>query len=184
MAPARPSFKFAQRNCAAAAGGLNSPMAKLGYWLLGVVFAAVLVFSPTAPRAQSLQIFAKSSVTVITKSGKHDFDVEVAETESQRQQGLMFRREMAADAGMLFDYEVPQRASMWMKNTLIPLDMLFIDRDGRITHIAERTIPGSLSVIPSRGKILGVFEVNAGTVARLGIAPGDTVVHKIFGNAE
>jgi len=159
-------------------------MARFGYWVLGVAFAIVLAFSPSAPRAQMPLSFAKSTVTVVTKDGKHTFDVELAENEAQRERGLMFRREMAANAGMLFDYEVPRRTAMWMKNTIIPLDMLFIDRHGRIINIVERAVPGSLTVIPSRGRILGVLELNAGTVRRLGIETGDTVEHKIFGNAE
>lgn len=159
-------------------------MARLMYWLIGVAFAAILAFSPAAPRAQSPLSFAKSSVVIVTKSGRHKFEVELAENEAQREYGLMFRREMAPDAGMLFDYEVPQRTAMWMKNTILPLDMLFIDARGRIINVVERAIPGSLTVIPSRGKILGVLELNAGTVAHLGIKTGDTVEHKIFGNVE
>ena len=159
-------------------------MSRLIYWLIGVAFAVILAFLPAAPRAQGPISFAKSSVVIVTKSGRHKFDVEVAENEAQRERGLMYRREMAPDAGMLFDYEVPQRTAMWMKNTILPLDMLFIDRDGRIINIVERAVPGSLTIIPSRGKILGVLELNAGTVDRLGIKKGDVVEHKIFGDVE
>ena len=92
----------------------------------------------------------------------------------------MYRRKLAPDAGMLFDYKTPQRVSMWMKNTFIPLDMIFIAADGRIVNIAERTVPQSKTVISSQGKIRGVLEINGGTVARLGIKPGDRVRHPIF----
>ena len=94
----------------------------------------------------------------------------------------MFRRKLAPDAGMLFDYKVPQRITMWMKNTYIPLDMLFIGAGGRIVNIAERTVPRSLAAISSDGNAQAVLEVNGGTARRLGIRPGDMVLHPIFSN--
>ncbi len=108
----------------------------------------------------------------------------MAVTPQERSRGLMERRELAADAGMLFDYGNERFVSFWMKNTLIPLDMLFIKSDGRIARIAERTTPLSLVAVPSGEAVRAVLEVNGGTADRLGIAPGDRVVHPIFGNAE
>lgn len=120
--------------------------------------------------------FDKGAVTIVTADGRHDFTVELALTPEQHQQGLMFRREMAPDAGMLFDFgNRNRRASMWMKNTYIPLDMLFIKADGQIESIAERTTPHSLEVISSRGSVRYVLELNGGTAARIGIAAGDRV---------
>ena len=130
-----------------------------------------------------LQRFATSELTIVSATGPHRFTVEVAETPAQMEQGLMFRRSMAPDAGMLFAYTTPTVATMWMRNTLIPLDMLFVDAHGRIVNIHERAVPQSLDVIAAAAPIRAVIELNAGTASRLGIAPGDQVQHPIFGNA-
>ena len=95
----------------------------------------------------------------------------------------MFRRSLAADAGMIFDYGVPSLAAMWMKNTLIPLDMLFVDQHGRIINIHERAVPGALEPIAAAAPARAVIELNGGTAARLGIKPGDRVIFPIFGDA-
>ncbi|TAN46963.1 MAG: DUF192 domain-containing protein, partial [Rhodospirillales bacterium] len=104
------------------------------------------------------------------------FKAEIAATPNARAKGLMFRRELAPDAGMLFDFFQPQPVTMWMKNTLIPLDMLFIMDDGRIANLAERTVPGSLTPIPADEPVRFVLELNGGTAARLGLKAGDRVV--------
>ena len=119
--------------------------------------------------------FDRSTVTIETASGGHEFKVELALTPSQQAQGLMFRRRMAPDAGMLFVYRAEEVVTMWMKNTFIPLDMLFIDSSGRIVRIAERTVPQSEAVISSGGPVLAVLELNAGTASRLKIRPGDRI---------
>jgi uncharacterized membrane protein (UPF0127 family) len=95
-------------------------------------------------------------------------------------QGLMFRRAMAADAGMLFEYDRVQPVQFWMKNTLIPLDMLFIGADGTVLDIHERAVPLSLDPIGSDKPVLGVLELNGGTVSRLGIKRGDRIDHPMF----
>lgn len=118
-----------------------------------------------------------------TSTGEQTFMVEIVNTPQGREVGLMNRRELAADAGMLFDFSKSDKVSMWMKDTLIPLDMLFIRADGRIANIAERTVPGSLTPIDSQGPVLGVLELNGGTSARLGIKPGDKILHPLFGTA-
>lgn len=123
---------------------------------------------------------ADSEVTIVTGEARHVFRVEIASTPAERERGLMFRRELAADAGMLFDFQRPQPVSFWMKNTLIPLDMLFVAADGRIVNIAERAVPGSLRPISSAEPVRAVLEVNGGTAHRLGIAPGDRLEHPIF----
>lgn len=120
------------------------------------------------------------ALTIRTSSGAHDFRVELATTQEQQSTGLMYRRKMPGDEGMLFVYPSDAPVSMWMKNTFIPLDMFFIGSDGRITHIAERTVPQSTELIGSNGPVRAVLELNGGTASRLGIKPGDRVVHRVF----
>jgi hypothetical protein len=129
-----------------------------------------------------LQQFPTSDLTIISATGPHRFKVELAKTSAQMMQGLMFRTSLAPDAGMLFDYQQPTPATMWMRNTLIPLDMLFVDARGRIVNIHERAVPQSDDVIAAAEPVRAVIELNGGTAARLGIEPGDQVVHPIFGN--
>ena len=127
--------------------------------------------------------FAQSfeSLTIVTRSGqRHSFQVEVARNQNDRAQGLMFRRSMAPDRGMLFDFERVEPVSMWMQNTYLSLDMLFIRPDGTIARIAANTEPLSTRTIPSGEPILAVLELNAGTAARLGIRAGDRVEHPLF----
>jgi len=144
--------------------------------------AALLLLSGFPAQAQ-LATFQKAPLTIVSANGPHQFTVELATTPDQMEQGLMFRQSLAADAGMLFDYRAPAMASMWMKNTLIPLDMLFVDERGRIINIHERAVPGSLEPIPAAAPARAVIELNGGTAARLGIRPGDRVLFPIFGNA-
>ena len=146
------------------------------------IFISVLTFLGISSFAfsQGLLTFEKSKLKIITSRGKNIFDVELAVTERQQSQGLMFRRSMAANAGMLFDYGALKQIQMWMKNTYIPLDMIFIDSNGKVTNIVERTIPESLIIISSRGRARAVLELNSGTASRLGIKKGDRVVHSIF----
>lgn len=134
-------------------------------------------------RADGPASFARSTLEIVTADGRHlPFAVELAVEPRQRALGLMFRQKLAADAGMLFDFQTEQDIVMWMKNTFIPLDMLFIRADGTIHHIAERTVPHSLETVGSRGRVRAVLEVNGGTAARLGIRPGDRLRHGIFGH--
>jgi uncharacterized membrane protein (UPF0127 family) len=123
---------------------------------------------------------AVEKLSIETSSATHDFDVELAVTADQQRTGLMYRRRMAPDAGMLFLYDNGSRVTMWMSNTYIPLDMLFIAADGRITHIVERTVPLSTELIGSNGPVRAVLELNGGTASRLGIKVGDTVRHRSF----
>ncbi len=143
-------------------------------------FLALAVFvAPAAPQVP-LATYGKSELTIETASGKRHFAVEEAKTPQQMAQGLMFRRAMAADAGMLFEYDRVQPVQFWMKNTLIPLDMLFIGADGTVLDIHERAIPLSLDPIGSDKPVLGVLELNGGTVSRLGIKRGDRIDHPMF----
>lgn len=116
---------------------------------------------------------AESAATVpvtVTMAGKaHVFNVEVARTDAEQDRGLMFRTSLPADGGMLFPFAKPRIGSFWMKNTLIPLDMIFIRADGSIDRIAENTIPESLEPVVSGGEVSAVLELAGGTAARLGI---------------
>jgi len=115
-------------------------------------------------------------LTITTTAGKtHRFTVEVAETPEQQAQGLMFRQSLAANQGMIFPRDPPGDASFWMKNTLIPLDLVFIRPDGSIVRIAENAVPMSLDPIPSLEPVGAVLEINGGRSAELGIKPGDKV---------
>lgn len=122
------------------------------------------------------------NVVTIESSGKdHRFKVELARTDEERGQGLMFRTELADDAGMLFDFgPAPRPVSMWMKNTLIPLDMAFIAEGGRIARIAAMTTPRSLTSIPSGEDVVAVLEVRGGRLGELGVKEGDIVRHPWF----
>lgn len=119
-------------------------------------------------------------VTVVTEGGDHTFQVQIAATMEQQQTGLMFRTGMAAGEGMLFTYKYPTAAGFWMRNTFIPLDIIFIRGDGTIANIAHNTTPLSLDTISSVGHINGVLEINGGLAEELGIEPGDRVLHPFF----
>jgi uncharacterized membrane protein (UPF0127 family) len=119
-------------------------------------------------------------LTIAGASGRHAFQVEVARNDAERAQGLMYRRSLAPDRGMLFDFARVQPISMWMQNTFIPLDMIFIRADGSIARIAENAEPLSTRTIPSGEPVLAVLEVIGGTAARLGVKPGDRVEHPLF----
>ena len=147
-----------------------------------LLFLALLLLVPAHAARAQLQQFPTAPLTIVTASGPHKFTVEVATTPAQMEQGLMFRRSLAPDAGMLFDYGQPSPAMMWMKNTLIPLDMLFVDAQGRIVNIHERAVPGSLATIAAAAPVRATIELNGGTAARLGIRPGDKVIFPIFGS--
>ena len=125
--------------------------------------------------AQQLQ-----QLEIATKGGVQIFGVELAVTPEEQAKGLMFRRELPEKQGMLFDFHREQPTSFWMKNTYIPLDMIFIRADGRILRIAENTEPLSERLVPSGGPVLGVLEVIAGTAKKFGIQPGDRVSYPIF----
>lgn len=115
-----------------------------------------------------------------TRDTVHRFEVEVMRNDADRMRGLMFRRAMAPDHGMLFDFERSEPIAMWMKNTYLPLDMLFIRADGTVARIAADTEPLSTAVIQSPEPVLSVLELNAGTAAKLGLRVGDRVEHPLF----
>ena len=150
---------------------------------LAVLSAAVALAMPARPahaQAATEQSAALEPLEIVSASGRHAFSVEVMRTDAERAKGLMFRRFLPADRGMLFDFKTEQSVMMWMKNTYIPLDMVFISRNGTVTHVAENAEPLSERIISSNGPAYAVLEINGGAAARLGIKPGDHVVNGMF----
>ena len=138
-----------------------------------VTIAAAAAFS--AGQACAQKKLRVERLDVVTTAGIHHFKVEVADTFSTRERGLMYRKSLAADRGMLFDFKQAQPVSFWMKNTLIPLDMVFIGADGRIVSIARNATPMSETPIASAGPVLDVLELRGGRAAEIEAAPGDRV---------
>jgi len=143
-------------------------------------FLCTFLYSFSASYVFSEVSFLQSEILVISDSGTHKFTVDVAATAAQRQVGLMFRKHLAPNQGMLFDFGAEKLISMWMKNTLISLDMLFVDKTGKILQIEHATVPMSIDPIPGNKRALSVIELNAGIAKELGIFVGDQVVHDIF----
>jgi len=139
-------------------------------------FLALLFFVASLAGATAQETFPTEKLEIISTAGKtQTFTVEVANSDSQRQQGLMFRKSMSDDHGMLFDFKEDRDVMMWMKNTFIPLDMLFISKAGKITHIHTNAVPHSEDIISSNGPVRYVLELNGGAAKKLGITVGDTV---------
>jgi hypothetical protein len=130
--------------------------------------------------AASLEGFGRSALEVRSKQGRQWFNVYVADTPELQMRGLMFVSELAADEGMLFPQSTPRSMTMWMKNTLMPLDMLFIDAKGRIVCLRQRTVPQSEALLTCDRPVKAVLEIGGGQAALRGIAPGDAVVHRLF----
>ena len=146
------------------------------------VLAVVSLLSPLPGRVGSVAAAELQPLEIASKSGVHVFAVEMATTPEEQAKGLMFRRQLPEGQGMLFDFHREQPTSFWMKNTYVPLDMIFIRADGRILRIAENTEPMSTKIISSGGLAKGVLEVIAGTAQKYGIQPGDRVAHPLFNN--
>ena len=150
-------------------------MRRLVCTILAMAAAAYLVVLLPAARGAELQ-----TLEIASKTGVHVFSVELAVTDEERERGLMFRRSVPEFTGMLFDFKRDQEVTMWMKNTYVSLDMIFIQSDGRIRRIAENTETESLKIIPSGGPVRAVLEVAAGTARKLGIEPGDRIASPIL----
>ena len=114
--------------------------------------------------------------------GAAQFKVEVADDVEERSRGLMFRESLPSGAGMLFVYERAQPVSFWMKNTLIPLDMVFLDKTGTVQHVHANAVPGDLTPIFGGDNILAVLEIKGGLAGGIGIAPGSQMQHPAFGD--
>jgi len=127
------------------------------------------------------QIFERSTLKIATPDARvHSFNIWVANDDQHRQLGLMYVRKLDDNAGMLFVYPAPFKISMWMKNTFISLDMVFVNAKGKVVQIAERTTPQSLKTVSANTDVIGVIELNAGTAERLHIRPGSQVMHPAF----
>jgi uncharacterized membrane protein (UPF0127 family) len=127
-------------------------------------------------KPQQLRGFERREISIERRDGRDTLLVWLALTPAQQQQGLMWIRELPRDAGMLFMHRVPRPMDMWMKNTYVPLDMLFFDAEGRITHIHRNATPHSEALISSRGEVGGVLEILAGEADRRGIRIGDRIL--------
>lgn len=144
-------------------------------WSQGIAATAA---SDTEPLDR---LFERSTLQIAASDAQlHTFKIWIADNNARRQRGLMFVKHLDPDAGMLFIYDEPQPISMWMKNTKISLDMLFVAANGRVTRVAEHTEPESLTTIESGGDVTAVVELNAGTAARLHIKAGSQVIHPAF----
>jgi uncharacterized membrane protein (UPF0127 family) len=137
---------------------------------------ASLLHPAYAMRRESLKLF--------TAHGTHVIDVEIADTPQEKAQGLMFRTHLDDNRGMLFAYDTPQEITMWMRNTYIPLDMVFIRADGTVHRIEAMTEPLSEDIIASRGDVTACLELAGGAAERLGLKPGDRVEHRFFSSAK
>ena len=147
--------------------------------------AAAALFLPFGLVAQEPPgALETGGLTIEADSGEYEFTIEIADDLNEISYGLMNRESLGENAGMLFDFGNPREPAMYMKNTLIPLDMLFITSDGTIQMIARNTVPGSLRTISPGMPVKAVLEINGGRAAALGIEPGDTVQHEIFGNLD
>lgn len=155
-------------------------------WCLGVVliYGGSVGYTLADPLSSDLggdrkEVWQRDEhrLKIVTQKGiTHDFVVELAITPEQQRRGLMFRTNLAHDAGMLFDFKEPRIISMWMKNTLIPLDMIFVDEAGRVVFIAENTTPESTDIISSSIPVRWVLEVYGGITSKLEIGDGDQLI--------
>ena len=133
------------------------------------------------PSLEPLSNFPQSTLTIVTPNGRqHLFNVWVADTDAHREQGLMMVKSLAPNTGMLFIFDQPEKVQMWMKNTLIPLDMLFIDSTGRIDSIAEKTQPMSLTIISAKKPVIAVLEIAGGVATKNGINAGAIMKYPAF----
>jgi uncharacterized protein len=152
---------------------------------LSVNFSALSTGRADTPDSTQLdRAFRQSTLQIATPDARlHTFKVWIADDNERRARGLMFVKQLADNEGMLFVYEEAQRISMWMKNTFISLDMVFIAADGKVINVAENTQPQSLTTVESDGDAIGVVELKGGTAARLRIAKGARVMHPVFSSA-
>jgi uncharacterized protein len=151
--------------------------------LVALLFTVQLWAEPAADVQTLDRMFPRSTMQIATSDARlHAFEIWIADNEPRRARGLMFVRELAENQGMLFLYPNEQPISMWMKNTYLPLDMLFVDSHGRIVKVVENTTPQSLDTIESGALVRGVVELNAGVSAKLHLRPGSLVIHPAFVN--
>jgi hypothetical protein len=146
------------------------PAALAAFVLLFATSAAAIVCDP-------------GKIEIITDQGNQTFSIEIADEPQEQARGLMFRPSMPTDAGMLFIFDQPRQANFWMRNTMIPLDMIFIDDTGKVDSVAERSDTYSEQVSSSKGDVQAVLEINGGLSRQMGIGPDTQVIHQAFENA-
>jgi uncharacterized membrane protein (UPF0127 family) len=158
---------------------MSFPVPNRRAWLAGLLAVTAAACVPksgaVAPAGSALE-----PLEIVTDAGVRRFKVEVADDPAERTRGLMFRERLPAEQGMLFDFGASAPRSFWMKNTLVPLDIIFIGEDGRVRNVAANTIPFSEAPVPSSGPVRYVLEINAGLAAQHGIHPGDRVRHRLI----
>ena len=150
-------------------------MRAIGVRLWAALLVLVVIAAGAPSRSEGLE-----ALQIVTAAGTHDFQVEIARNEASRARGLMDRRFMPADHGMLFEFDREAPEAFWMKDTYIPLDMIFISRTGVVTNIAANAEPLSERAIPSGPPCMAVLELNGGAAARIGLKIGDKVRHPFF----
>ena len=146
---------------------------------ISIAALAALAFLAAAGLSQALD-FGLETLDILTASGPHRFSIEVMRTEAEREKGLMFRKFLPAGRGMLFDFKAERQVTMWMKNTYLPLDMIFIGKDGKVVSVAQNAEPLSEAIIPSQLPAYAVLEINAGEAAAIGVKAGDKVLNGLF----
>ncbi|WP_370311719.1 DUF192 domain-containing protein [Sagittula sp.] len=166
---------------AATAGILNRARSLLTAALLAL--ACVAVLAPAAVRADAAPACRDDTLYLRGDFGQARFSIDIAATPKDRNRGLMFVKQMPASYGMLFVYDRPQRVAFWMKNTLIPLDMIFADAQGVVQNVHANAVPGDLTSIPGKGQIQYVLEINGGMARMLGIGPGTELRHPAITDA-
>ena len=166
-------------NCINLQSNINFAAYRSSQWV-GLFVVWILAAVLTLHAGNASEPLREEKLTIASGGKTYQISVEVAETERQKAIGLMFRKFLSPDKGMLFPYPQPQELTMWMRNTYIPLDMLFIKADGTIHRIAQNTEPFSEEVVASKGDVTAVLELAGGVTKSLGIKPGDKVVHRHF----
>ncbi|MGI9350677.1 MAG: DUF192 domain-containing protein [Rhizobiaceae bacterium] len=151
--------------------------------VLALTFSVMLSVVLANPTPDPNAVFPVETLSLKTSAGEFSFSVEIADEDAERQHGLMFREAMLPTHGMLFEFSEPQHIYMWMENTPLPLDMIFIRPDGTVSSIAANTVPMSRRIIASREMVSHVLELNAGMALQIGLKSGDKVSHRFFGKS-
>lgn len=151
----------------------------LGVFVLACAPAHTPVFAQEAA-GEPMRLPAEK-LTIVTGQGRFEFDVEIADDPVEQQRGLMFRTDLPTRRGMLFDFGQTRMVTMWMKNTPLPLDMIFIRADGTVARVAERTTPFSEDIVSSGEEVAFALELNAGVARLIGLKPGDRIEHRLVG---
>jgi uncharacterized membrane protein (UPF0127 family) len=155
-------------------------MRTLGWAARRAALCVIVLAMLSAPFLSPASAMRRESLKLLTAQGERAIEVEITETPEEKAQGLMFRSKLADTSGMLFFYERPQEITMWMRNTYIPLDMVFIRANGVVHRIEAHTVPLSEDIVASRGEVTACLELAGGAAERLGLKPGDRVEHRYF----